>query len=142
MANAKRWLYPSDAGWIGPLSGPTSPSECANSGHMSSQNEPSRLVLRYNKQTMFFTYVLYSKQDGKLYIGYSSDVMERFDRHSKGLVAATMHRRPLELIYYEAYPTEQEAKRREKFLKGGKGRGQLKAQLELTFKRLHYRFID
>lgn len=87
-------------------------------------------------------YVLYSRLDGKLYIGYSSDVMERFARHCNGEVAATAHRRPLELIYYEAYLTEQEAKRREKFLKGGAGRIQLKAQLELTLKRLHYRFLD
>ncbi len=91
---------------------------------------------------MFFTYVLYSKKDGKLYIGYSSDVIERYNYHCKGFVSATVHRRPLELIYYEAYLTEQEAKRRERFLKGGAGRLQLKAQLELTFKRLHYRFLD
>lgn len=90
---------------------------------------------------MFFTYILYSLHDGKLYIGYSSDVMERFRRHRAGDVPATKHRRPLELIYYEAYLTEQEAKRRETFLKGGAGRIQLKAQLEPTLKRLHYRFL-
>ncbi len=90
---------------------------------------------------MFFTYILYSEHDGKLYIGYSSDVTERFRRHCNGDVTATKHRRPLILIYYEAYLTEQEAKRREKFLKGGAGRIQLKAQLELTFKRIGYRFF-
>lgn len=89
---------------------------------------------------MFFTYVLHSKKDGRLYIGYSKDVLARFARHQSGLVPATMHRLPLELIYYEAYATEEEAKRREKYLKGGNGRRQLKAQLELTFKRVGYRY--
>lgn len=91
---------------------------------------------------MFFTYVLYGQHDGKLYIGYSSDVVERFRRHCVGDVPATKHRRPLELIYYEAHLTEREAKRREKFLKGGAGRIQLKAQLDSTLKKLHYRFLD
>ena len=91
---------------------------------------------------MFFTYVLYSRKDGKLYIGYSSDVLERFKRHCAGEVLATKHRRPVELIYYEAYLTEDEARRREKYLKGGNGRMQLKAQLEATFKRLRCRFTD
>jgi putative endonuclease len=91
---------------------------------------------------MFFTYVLYSKKDGKLYIGYSANVVERYARHINGEVPATTHRRPLELIYYEAYLTEREARRREKYLKGGNGRIQLKAQLELTFKKLQYRFAD
>jgi putative endonuclease len=89
---------------------------------------------------MFFTYVLYSRKDGKLYIGYSNDVFRRFEEHTTGQVVSTRNRRPLELIYYEAYLTETEAKRRELFLKGGKGRIQLKAQLELTFKKLHYKF--
>ncbi len=91
---------------------------------------------------MFFTYVLYSQKDGKLYIGYSANIIERFARHRKGEVPATVNRRPLELIYYEAYLIESEARRREKYLKGGNGRIQLKAQLELTFKKVRYRFAD
>ncbi len=91
---------------------------------------------------MFFVYVLYSHKDGKLYIGYTSDIDVRFDRHCRGFVAATAHRRPLKLIYYEAYLNEQEARRREKFLKGGKGREQLKIQIEATLKGLRYRYLD
>jgi len=91
---------------------------------------------------MYFVYVLYSQKDGKLYVGFSSDVQKRFVRHCAGEVKATKDRRPLELIYYESCLTEEEAKRREKFLKGGNGRMQLKAQLALTLKRLHYRFLD
>lgn len=90
---------------------------------------------------MFFTYVLYSFKDGKLYIGYAGNIEERFARHEAGHVPATKDRRPLKLIYYEAYLTEHEAKRREKFLKGGNGRAQLKLQIEDTLKNLGYRFL-
>jgi len=90
---------------------------------------------------MFFTYVLFSLKDRKLYVGYSSNVFARFDQHRSGQVAATMNRRPLELIYYEAYQTDIEAKRRERYLKGGNGRETLKRQIDITLKRLGYGFL-
>ena len=49
---------------------------------------------------MFYTYVLFSLKDKKLYAGYSKDVKLRFEQHKKGLVESTKNRRPLELIYY------------------------------------------
>lgn len=91
---------------------------------------------------MFFVYILFSTKDGKLYVGFTSDLGRRITEHYEGNVRATMHRRPLTLIYYEAYLSEEEAKRREKFLKGGKGRLQLKIQLAMTFKRFRYRFRE
>ncbi|MCR4314307.1 MAG: GIY-YIG nuclease family protein [Candidatus Uhrbacteria bacterium] len=85
--------------------------------------------------------VLYNKHNGKLYTGYTQNIEERFVRHTSGHVPATKDRRPLKLIYYEAYLTEYEAKRREKFLKGGNDRAQLKIQIEGTLKNLNYRFL-
>jgi putative endonuclease len=55
-----------------------------------------------------------------------------------GQVDATRDRRPLELIYYEAYLSEAEAKRREKYLKGGNGRAVLKVQISKTLEHLGY----
>ena len=89
---------------------------------------------------MFFTYVLFSERDGKLYVGYSCDIDRRFAEHAAGHVPSTKDRRPLRLLYYEAYLTERKAKRREHFLKGGAGRAQLKEQLIETFKEVGYRF--
>jgi hypothetical protein len=43
------------------------------------------------------------------------------------------------LIYYEVYAKQSDAKRREKFLKGGNGRGQLKIQLGDILKQLNYK---
>lgn len=91
---------------------------------------------------MFFTYVLFSRKDGMLYVGSTKDLENRFKLHEAGDVKATSYRRPLKLIYYEAYLTEKEARRREEYLKGGNGRQQLKVQLKLTLKDLDYRFLD
>ncbi len=65
-----------------------------------------------------------------MYIGFTPDLKLRIDKHEKGFVTATKFRRPLKLIYYEAYLTKSDAKRREKFLKGGKGHKELKVQLQ------------
>lgn len=89
---------------------------------------------------MVFVYILFSKKDGRLYIGSTTDLARRFSDHNNGRVISTKDRRPFELIYYEAYLTEDEAGRREKFLKGGNGREQLKLQLDQTFRRIGYRF--
>ena len=64
---------------------------------------------------------------------YTPDLKERVKKHEKGFVMATKSRRPLELIYYEAYQEEIDAKRREKYLKGGKGKSELKIQLQKVF---------
>ena len=78
---------------------------------------------------MFFVYVLHSKKDNNLYIGYSEDVHKRVTEHHAACVDATKHRRPLELIYYEAYIKQADALGREKFLKSGSGHRYLKKQL-------------
>jgi len=66
---------------------------------------------------MYYTYILKSQKDDKYYIGFSSDLKKRFEQHTLGKVNATKNRRPLELIYYEAYQTENNARLREKNLK-------------------------
>lgn len=71
---------------------------------------------------MFYVYVLQSTKDYKLYIGYSADLKERIKEHSRGKVTSTKNRRPLVLIYYEAYREEKDARVREIFLKTGQGR--------------------
>lgn len=87
---------------------------------------------------MYYVYILFSKKDKKLYIGYSPDLKARIEKHKQGYVKATTHRRPLELIYYESYLDEADARQREKYLKGGKGRSEFKIQLKDTFKRIGY----
>ena len=78
---------------------------------------------------MFYTYVLRSKKDGWLYIGWSIDLRHRLEQHNNGLVKATKYRLPMELIYYEACMNEENAIAREKQLKTGFGRAYLKRRL-------------
>ena len=78
---------------------------------------------------MFYTYVLKSEKDKRLYIGFSSNLKKRLDEHQKGLVSVTKNRRPLELVYYEACKTEEKAILREKSLKTGFGRSYLKNRI-------------
>ena len=89
---------------------------------------------------MYYVYILLSQTDGNLYVGSTPNLKARFLKHEKGFVLATKDRRPLKLIYYEAYTEPVDAKRREKFLKGGKGRNEMKVQLKECFERVSYKY--
>lgn len=70
---------------------------------------------------MFYVYILKSKSDGKLYIGYTNDLKRRVEEHTKGLNVSTKYRLPLKLVYYESYVSQADAKDREKMLKTSSG---------------------
>ena len=78
---------------------------------------------------MYYVYVLYSKKGGRLYTGYTKNLKERFNEHTKGNVASTKQRRPLTLIYYEGCLNQKDATRREKYLKSGNGKIYIKNRL-------------
>ena len=78
---------------------------------------------------MYNTYVLESKKDTNLYIGWTNDLKERYKKHNEGKVESTKNRRPLKLIYYEACLSKQDAIKREKYFKTGFGRRFLKNRL-------------
>ena len=65
--------------------------------------------------------------------GYSQDLRRRFREHNSGKVSSTRNRRPLKLIYYEAYLLEADASGRERFLKSGAGKRHLRKQLAHFF---------
>ena len=79
---------------------------------------------------MYYTYVLLSMKDMKFYTGYTKDLKLRFEQHQKGIVASTKDRRPLKLIYYEACVDQQDATKREKYLKTFNGRRFLQNRLK------------
>ncbi len=85
---------------------------------------------------MYYIYVLRSLKDKQFYTGYTDNLRNRFNMHNKGLVGSTEHRKPFELIYYEACINQQDATAREKFLKTGMGKrfiqNRLKRFLSLT----------
>ena len=75
---------------------------------------------------MFTVYVLHSPTSDKIYIGFTSDLENRLRSHnifaSKGW---TIKFRPWILIYTESFTTKTEAMKREKNLKGAKGRAEI-----------------
>ncbi|KKR10052.1 MAG: GIY-YIG nuclease superfamily protein [Parcubacteria group bacterium GW2011_GWA2_39_18] len=66
---------------------------------------------------MFYVYLIKSKKDRDLYTGSTNDLKRRLLEHNKGLSLATKHRGPFELVYYEAYKSEEDARMRESNLK-------------------------
>ncbi len=81
---------------------------------------------------MCYVYVLKSEKDGNLYIGSTVNLKLRFQEHINGKVKSTSYRRPLELIYYEAYKNENIARKRERQLKSGKAHVALRKRLTLS----------
>ena len=77
----------------------------------------------------YYTYVLKSGVDNKLYIGWTVDLKKRLEQHNKRLVESTKNRVPFDLIYYEACLSEIKAIEREKSLKTGFGRAYIKRRL-------------
>ena len=79
---------------------------------------------------MYYTYVLRSEKDNKFYVGFTKNLKLKFEKHSKGQVESTRNRRPLNLIYYEACLSQNDATKREKYLKSYHGRMFLKSRLK------------
>lgn len=85
-----------------------------------------------------YVYILISQKDHKLYIGFTTDLISRIKEHQNGKVDATKKRLPLILIHYEAFREKNDAKARERYLKSGYGRRNLKKELQNIFKKLNY----
>ena len=82
---------------------------------------------------MFYTYILLSDKDGKMYTGSTKNLRSRFEQHTKGEIESTKYRRPFKLIYYEACLKEEDARRREKVLKSYRGKMFIKNRLKSYF---------
>ncbi len=79
---------------------------------------------------MYYVYVLLSKQKQKMYIGYTKNLKLRFEQHKRGYVKSTKDMLPVKLIYYETCLSQDDALRREKYLKTYHGRMFIKRRLK------------
>jgi len=62
---------------------------------------------------MNYTYILRCR-DGSFYTGWTNDLQRRLASHNEGKGSKyTRTRRPVELVYYEAFATKEDAMRRE-----------------------------
>lgn len=69
---------------------------------------------------MFYVYLLKDRKLGRTYIGYTNDLKRRLKEH-----VAKMP----ELVYYEAFKAEKDARKRELMLKQGQTVRRLKERL-------------
>jgi len=78
----------------------------------------------------FVVYVLYSEKHQKIYIGYTSSLIERFKSHNylsnKGY---TCKYRPWIIVHVEFYNEKELARKREMQLKSSRGRSFIKNQI-------------
>lgn len=95
--------------------------------------DSSREIMTNFDTKYYYVYVLLSEKDGKKYTGYTQNLSLRFEQHQLGKVTSTKHRRPLQLIYFEGCLNQNDAIRREKYLKTHYGKMFLKNRLKSYF---------
>jgi putative endonuclease len=71
----------------------------------------------------------YSQSTKRFYTGQTSDIPKRILKHELGLSPSTKGQGPWELVHQETFNTRAEAMRRERELKTGRGREELKRLL-------------
>jgi putative endonuclease len=72
---------------------------------------------------MYFTYVLFSQQYNKIYVGFTSELTQRLLAHNDSRNTGwTFRYQPWELLYSEEHSLKAEAMLREKQLKSFSGR--------------------
>ena len=83
-------------------------------------------------QTMklFYVYILKSLSKDFIYTGFNSDLKSRLKQHNNKEEFSTKPYAPFELIHYEAYRNEKDAKRRENYFKTTKGKTTLRMVLK------------
>ena len=78
---------------------------------------------------MFYVYILRSFEDEKFYIGFTADLDRRIKEHLAGTNHTTSRMKNPQLICYEAFLSEFDAKRREAYFKTSKGKKTLRLML-------------
>ena len=78
----------------------------------------------------YYVYVLKSENDGNNYVGYTNDLRARMNLHNAGKVLSTKNRLPIKLIYFEGCLNQQDATKREKYLKSSWGKRYIKSRNE------------
>src|SRR5438128_1895526 len=74
-------------------------------------------------------YVLRSLRNGRHYTGSTDDLNRRLLEHARGKTPYTRHGGPFELVHRESAQDRVSARRRERYLKSGMGREELRAIL-------------
>jgi len=77
----------------------------------------------------YYVYVLKSEKDNMYYVGYTKNLIKRLEEHNSGLVKSTKYRIPFKLVYWEGCLNQQDATKREKYLKTAWGKRYIKNRI-------------
>ncbi len=78
---------------------------------------PENKISGMKSESNNYTYILRCS-DGSLYTGWTNNLEKRVKSHNLGIGAKyTKPRRPVELVYYETYPSKVDAMKRESEIK-------------------------
>ncbi len=83
-----------------------------------------------DQRLMYYTYIIKSIKNGKIYTGSTNNLRKRFKEHNDKKSTWTKKSVPWELIYYEACLNEEDSRSREKYLKSGMGKRYIKNRLK------------
>jgi len=83
---------------------------------------------------MYYVYIL-QLSNGEPYIGSTSNLRKRWEDHVSGSVVAIKPRRPFILVFYEAFQSQKDALRRERYFKTTKGKTALRLMLRDSLKQ-------
>ena len=87
----------------------------------------------------FCVYILFSEKDCFLYIGFTTDLEKRVERHNSGGNKSTKGRRPLKLIFCEYYFFKEDALKRESYFKTSMGKKAIRLMLSDTLEKMGYK---
>jgi putative endonuclease len=63
---------------------------------------------------MYYTYILYSPEFDKIYMGHTDNLEKRVERHNPGLVRSTKAYLPRELMFFETFRSRAQSYKRNK----------------------------
>ncbi len=131
--------------WFVQFDFPCLPSDYRPSGQVNPNSELTRKIKAVCTYTQtgglplpdgkkWFLYVLLCNDDS-FYIGITNDIYRRYYEHKTGQGAKwTKAHKPIKVIHFEEFDTQQEAAKREKELKTGYGRTWLKREYDKFIK--------
>ena len=87
----------------------------------------------------YVVYVLYSISYDKIYIGYTSNLIERFKSHNaQGTKGWTLRFRPWQVVYLDYFTDKGSAIQRERLLKGAKARKEIRQKIADQYNRVGF----
>ncbi|EIJ37854.1 putative endonuclease containing a URI domain [Galbibacter orientalis DSM 19592] len=87
---------------------------------------------RFKLLTMITVYAISSLKTNYIYVGMTSNLKERINRHNSGRERTTKFYLPFELIFSEVCNDRKEGRIKEKYWKSGIGKEKLKALRDST----------